>query len=281
MARHPRNEQPRDTRTLRVNHIPTPSRDYATQVNVKCHICDQNHATNTCEILLKDFETRVLLATAKIDILDRTGRPIPCRVLLDSCSQANFITINFAKRLQLPAQNINLPITVMNITTSYINQRITARIQSRTSGFTQVFNFLIADAITDLAPSQQFAKDNLQIPVHIKLADPSFHVPSRIDGLLEAEIFWKLLCIGQIQASLILQKTLLGWVITGERTVHTNAPLQCYVTTNAIQEQLTKFWEIEEGLQIQLLSKEEQSCETHYTQSGRLVTRQRQNSRVR
>ena len=144
MARHPRNEQPptpQDIKTLRVNHIQTPSRVYATQVNVNCHICNQNHATYTCEKLLKatvidriklvreqrlcanclrkghsptecrsgacrvcqrkhntllhsdkttetqtppqvhmtclkvDFETRVLLATAKIDILDRTGPP--------------------------------------------------------------------------------------------------------------------------------------------------------------------------------------------------------------
>ena len=52
MARHPCNEQPskpRNARPLRINNLPTPSRVYAIQVNVKCYICDQNHATHTCE----------------------------------------------------------------------------------------------------------------------------------------------------------------------------------------------------------------------------------------
>ena len=60
------------------------------------------------------------------------------------------------------------------------------------------------------------------------------------------------------------------------------------MTINAIQEQLTKFWEVEEGPQTQLLSEEEQSCETHYTQntrrdsqSGRYTVRLPVNAKIR
>lgn len=46
----------------------------------------------------------------------------------------------------------------------------------------------------------------------------------------------------------VLQKTFLGWVTTIERVTHVGTPVN-YVTTNEVHEQLTKFWEFEEGPQ--------------------------------
>ena len=117
----------------------------------------------------------------------------------------------------------------------------------------------------------------------VKLADPGCHTPRGIDGLLGAQIFWNLLCVGQIRVarSLVLQKTLLGWVMVGERAARLSTPtVHCYVTTNEVQEQLSRFWEVEEGPRVHSMSEEEKRCESHYEQttrrdrhSGRYVVR--------
>ena len=106
----------------------------------------------------------MLLATAVINILDRDGRLISCRVLLDSYFQANFITTGFAKKLQLPTKQVNLPIAGMTKMTSHIKLRNIAQVQSRTTGFSQTLDFLIAEIISDLDPLQPLHRENIHIP---------------------------------------------------------------------------------------------------------------------
>jgi len=56
------------------------------------------------------------------------------------------------------------------------------------------------------------------IPNNIKLADPNFNVSSSIDMLIGAELFWRIICAGQIRQSNnapILQKTHFVWIISG------------------------------------------------------------------
>ena len=47
--------------------------------------------------------------------------------------------------------------------------------------------------------------------------DPNFNVPSSIDMLIGAELFWRIICAGQIRQSnnmSILEKTYFGWLIS-------------------------------------------------------------------
>jgi hypothetical protein len=57
----------------------------------------------------------------------------------------------------------------------------------------------------------------LEIPANIQLADPKFYGSSEIDLLLDGDLFWILLCIGQIVllTGLILQKTHFGFIAGG------------------------------------------------------------------
>ncbi|KAJ8980515.1 hypothetical protein NQ317_007935 [Molorchus minor] len=53
---------------------------------------------------------------------------------------------------------------------------------------------------------------------NLRLADPTFNKSSKIDVLLGATVFWKLLCVGQVNLGEnmpTLQNTQLGWVISG------------------------------------------------------------------
>ena len=69
-------------------------------------------------------------------------------------------------------------------------------------------------------PSLPLKRADFEIPKNIALADPEFHKPSDIDILLGVKLFYKLLCVGQIELKncpdLVLQKTQLGWIVAGE-----------------------------------------------------------------
>ncbi|XP_017797032.1 PREDICTED: uncharacterized protein LOC108570076 [Habropoda laboriosa] len=130
--------------------------------------------------------------------------------------------------------------------------------------------FLTLPKIASLIPSQPIDRSTFKIPRNIKLADPNFYHPAPIEALLGVGTALSLLCIGQINISppngpdLYLQKTRLGWVIGGS-TPATNPTrsTSCHTTT-ALQTDIAKFWEIEEGPQVQRLSKSEEACETHF-----------------
>nr|XP_034174770.1 uncharacterized protein LOC117601734 [Osmia lignaria] len=114
----------------------------------------------------------------------------------------------------------------------------------------------------------------MQLPRNIQLADPEFHKPGKIDALLGNTLFFKLLSIGQIQLSsraLILQKTLLGWIVTGESNIQTlyRAPtlVNSFHVTTSLDKTLNKFWEIEEFIDKQYLSAEERAAEDLFKQS--------------
>lgn len=68
-------------------------------------------------------------------------------------------------------------------------------------------------------PTQSVDLSNLNIPPHLKLADPEFHNSSEVDVLIGAGICFDLLCAGQIRldnSKLLSQKTVLGWLVSGE-----------------------------------------------------------------
>ena len=64
----------------------------------------------------------------------------------------------------------------------------------------------------------------------------------------------------------ILQKTLLGWIVTGEVTDTYDGTRQCKTNSchiiTSLDDQLSKFWEIEEVPVKKRHSEEEQACET-------------------
>nr|CAH7733895.1 unnamed protein product [Callosobruchus chinensis] len=89
--------------------------------------------------------------------------------------------------------------------------------------------------------------------------------------LIGANLFYSLLCIGQIKLGNglpILQKTKLGWVISGPigMSSSNSQTSYCHLSRNSeVQTQLQKFWEIEEVDIPRKLSQEEEYFESHFT----------------
>ncbi|XP_076291067.1 uncharacterized protein LOC143214214 [Lasioglossum baleicum] len=213
----------------------------------------------------------MLLSTAVVNLVDRQGRSLPCRVLLDSGSQSHFLTERIAGQLGLPRDRINLPVIGINKSTTSIRYAVKTHLQSRINKFNVAANFLIIPHITNSLPTHTIARSELAIPKNIQLADPNFNVSSEIDGLIGADLFLQLLCVGQIQLAnkaITLQKTKLGWVIAGRiPTSRTPKSTQCNLVTESVQDHLEKFWQLEESANENIRSKEETDSERHYQEN--------------
>jgi len=110
------------------------------------------------------------------------------------------------------------------------------------------------------------------IPANIKLADPNFNVPACIDMLIGTELFWRIICSGQIRQSKnqsVLKKTHFGWVISGGNSTANvvagpSFPVSFHATlSNSLSDLnhlLSRFWEVEHNVSSHQFSLEKQAC---------------------
>lgn len=129
-------------------------------------------------------------------------------------------------------------------------------------------NFLVAKKVSQPLPQDMLNRQALEIPAGIHLADPTFHLPGEIDGIIGGEYFWDLMSVGRIalaNPNAKLQKTLLGWIVVGKYLENQPVrPVNCHLTFEALHAEITKFWNLEEGPSGKICSPEEQACEEHY-----------------
>ncbi|XP_051157419.1 uncharacterized protein LOC127279228 [Leptopilina boulardi] len=177
---------------------------------ILCKTCNKKHHTllhknsdeKTAQVnfatLHNVASSQLLLSTAIVHILDQEGNPHVCRALLDNGSQVHFITENLAKKLGLKQFDQEIPLGGVNQMNSTITKITHSVIESRLNNYRTKLTFLITPEINECAPSESIKRIELKIPPNIHLADPQFHIPGKIDILLGAEIFLKLLCVGQM-----------------------------------------------------------------------------------
>lgn len=145
---------------------------------------------------------------------------------------------------------------------------MTATIKSRLTNFQRTLTFCTIPRIAGLLPDNQINRTDLRIPANLRLADPEFHRPGKIDMLLGTGTTLSCLSIGQINLSnqrnvdLVLQKTQFGWIIGGGILSASRSNHKTFV--HNIQFDLQKFWEVEEGAVERFRSIEDQACEDHF-----------------
>lgn len=229
----------------------------------------------------------VLLSTAIVNAFDKNNQIIPCRVLLDNGSQSNFVTKAFAEKLQLDTQQINIPVAGIDKIRTNIKESVEITISSQCTGYRANLNFFVLNSIASNIPQVTFDSSKLQIPSELTLADSEFSVSSDIDMLLGCEIFFDLLCVGQIKLGKsypTLQKTLLGWIVAGSmplshKSFNNHQVLVSNYFTSDLKLELEKFWEIEEepSSSSMSMSKDQLDCEISFVnntsrdESGRFV----------
>ncbi|XP_071043395.1 uncharacterized protein [Parasteatoda tepidariorum] len=134
-------------------------------------------------------------------------------------------------------------------------------------------DLLIVPNITNFTPSKKLNVSNLNIPREVKLADPSFFIPQKIDILLGAELFFSLLNDDKIKLAdnSFLQSSYFGYLVSGVISDNNfyNTSKHCFLTKNLdiLNNTLKRFWEIEEIESNETCSDELKYCNEHFAKS--------------
>lgn len=151
-----------------------------------------------------------------------------------------------------------------------------------------------------IMPKLQMVLPNITISQHqinpfrdLQLADQQFNIPSKIDVLLGAEIWAKMIRDGIVSGpgGICAQNTIFGWIVFGQIEHETHAtqiatPITTYTQRLEIDEDsdenlnsfLRRFWELDSFEQHSSDSPDEQLCEqifvkTHYRSNNRYVVK--------
>ena len=219
---------------------------------------------------------RAIIPTAVVIVQDSCGSFQTVRTLLDSCSEINFISEETAKRLKLKFYSVKQEVSGIGDVRAPIKFEVMATIKSRTTEFEWSSIFLVAKTISARQPGEQLEIHSWKLPKDIKLADPLFHKPQRIDMLISAEVFFDLLLDGRIvlgDGLPSLTNTVFGWIVGGSyRAAYSTTTPSCNLaispTLTDIDSTLKRFWEIEEYIQSpDNYTQEESECEQHFMET--------------
>ncbi|XP_065094080.1 uncharacterized protein LOC135714625 [Ochlerotatus camptorhynchus] len=225
--------------------------------------------STTCSSNVVSFPKTVLLLTAVVHVLDKDNQPYPCRVLLDSGSQVNFVTEDMVNRLGLSKKPANVPIVGINALRSLARDKVVVRFQSRLSNFHASLECLVTPRVTGTIPALRIDITKWTIPEGVILADPKFHSPDKVDLLIGGELFFDILKPGQLSLAEglpQLRDTYLGWIVAGaiNDQLVSNVSLQSNTAVEDIEQRMHRFWQVEEVPDVPKLSTEEAACEAHF-----------------
>lgn len=233
-----------------------------------------NSSSNIHSSLAPNHQTNVLLSTAMVKVMDKNGRCHNARALLDNGSTSNFVTSDLCEKLGLPRHNTNSTVIGINSKLSSSTKMCTLSLQACNGSYKASVDCYILPNITTSLPSTFIYKEHIPIPTGVELADPSFNVPSAIDILVGASIFWNILgsntiSLGKHQPT--LRESKLGWIVSGSVLQHSsykNTHTHCHFT-QSLESQLSRFWELDSVSSSHSLSKEERECEAIFRETTR------------
>jgi len=112
----------------------------------------------------------ILLATAVVDVQNKSGQYVPCRALLDNGSQSSFMTERCVQRLRLSRTQTHASIQgISNVNTATLDCAILSNITGT------------------MTPSSKLDTSSWMLPKDIKFADEQFKQPGGIDLLIGAD----------------------------------------------------------------------------------------------
>ena len=147
-----------------------------------------------------------------------------------------------------------------------------AEVLSRYSNYTVDLKFHILSELKPILPSNRSSVSNWSIPETIRLADPKFDEPNRIDVIIGAEVYYQLLLEGFVELgpSLpILKETVFGWIVSGKCTSPSNQLVSTTMVCchTELEKQMSRFWELESCHSDSTLSEEERQCEAYFSET--------------
>ncbi|XP_063378614.1 uncharacterized protein LOC134665573 isoform X1 [Cydia fagiglandana] len=168
----------------------------------RCKVCKLQHNSllhqdkPTPSVTLSATRNRahnIVLPSARVKLITKSGRVIYCKALLDGCSQASFITQKIVDKLGLPMQNTSSKITGINNAKHAIDKCINLDVHSAVYPFKINVNCKVVDKITTKLPQIPINKSHITLPTNCKLADENFNKHGDVDLLLDAGVFFQIL----------------------------------------------------------------------------------------
>ncbi|XP_063918637.1 uncharacterized protein LOC135134000 [Zophobas morio] len=225
-----------------------------------------NHSCST------EFKSLTLLSTAVIKIRDGNGQLHKVRALLDIGSDSNFITDKLCRLLKLNLNKCQVSIAGIGQTSTTLTRAAKVFIKSLCDNYSNTISCLVLPEITNNLPVETFDPTPLRIPDNLTLADPEFYISGEIDLLIGAGLFYDILREGRIKLQnniTYVQNSCFGWLVGGP---YTNVGLQCQgprensclLSTNSLEHQMSKFWELE-GMDNNVnFTTEHEACEISF-----------------
>ncbi|XP_060861829.1 uncharacterized protein LOC132938841 [Metopolophium dirhodum] len=195
----------------------------------------------------------VMLGTALVHVRDRSGTWQTMRALVDCASQISAVTVSFADRLGLKRTRWTAPVTGLaghpvNSVMGWIDCIVQPRFAPEPSLSIQAW---VLPSITGDMPHKTLNSTIKDKFSNLALADPSFHVASSVDMLLGADIYAIIMNGHTIEIDSSLPSafnSVFGWILIGPVPYTNVEPLHALpvLLTVSIEEQMNKFWDIEE-----------------------------------
>ena len=247
--------------------------------NSVCKTCQSDthhtllHSDNVqpiCNLTNKNSNSTILLSTIEVDIKDSCGFFHTVKAVLDNGSQVNAITHSLSKKLGLHCSNTSSSVTGISSTQVYSRQETNCLIRSSHQWRTKVeFNALIVEHICPQLPSTTISNDVVQRFESLHLADKTFYKPSNIDILLGAEIYAQILTNDSpiiIPGYPTAINSTFGYFLSG-KVLTTPSSVSLLINNISLEENIRKFWEIENTVVSQPLNTEDVLAEKHFSET--------------
>ncbi|XP_052740238.1 uncharacterized protein LOC128198496 [Bicyclus anynana] len=253
-------------------------------------VAAQSASDDLCVNFSRQSIAHVMLSTVLLEVSNpATFKSETVRALLDSGSQSSFLSKRVKDSLNLESIPTDLRIVgIGNTKNNRVTERCFVKLRSLQSEYQTDLTCFILPQLTTNIPKLHIDRKYFSLPSNTKLADPDFNSPAPIDALIGADLYWEIM--GSTIKSLgdgrpYLCNSQFGWIISGpielSRCTKQN---NCNFAVTALSDeqldnQISKFWEVEELPQKSLLSDSEKVCEQHFKthttrlESGRFSVR--------
>ncbi|XP_049306025.1 uncharacterized protein LOC125776629 isoform X1 [Bactrocera dorsalis] len=185
-----------------------------TEISTKSHV-----ASIKANISNVPTSRSMLLGTAMVTICHNEST-FTVRALIDSGSEATFVSNSLQKRLLLATKTVSARVSGLNNTVSGQVQSVCSITigSPRNKSLRLEAEALVLPKLTGLLPSRSINSSILKRLPNIPLADNNFHTSQKVDLLIGADLYPKIILNGvklKISGSLVAQRTVFGWIITG------------------------------------------------------------------
>ncbi|XP_075151112.1 uncharacterized protein LOC142225221 [Haematobia irritans] len=207
-----------------------------------------------------------ILPTALID-LEHLGSKLTIRAFIDQGSQESFISSRIVNKYSIPTKKAFTTISGLGGTVLENSSKFCDLIlESRKSDFKLSTTAIVITNMNHFMPSTPSRISDWSDLKKIDLADPQFYKPAQIDMLLGSDVLPFILKSGfqrNISGSLLAQETEFGWIVSGP--IRSVTSFASFVTSyDTVNDEVRKFWELEEVPLSKNFSENEIWCEEYY-----------------